>query len=102
MTDNKKTERALFLYGLQTESEYMQKIPLEFDVDDSERDQLGDYLFDICDYFGLPMTNSPDVNHDLVDMGDFITAIRGALDAAGWVSKRQHEQELEQTRHLID
>jgi hypothetical protein len=96
--DDQFTQRAIRMHEMLVASDYMKGEELEFDVEEEERSSVGEYLFDLCDYFSLPVTNSADVNPDLIDVGDFMSAVRLAFENAGWVSPKEHQRAVEEAR----
>jgi predicted RNA-binding protein associated with RNAse of E/G family len=96
--DDKFTQRAVRMHEILIASGYMRGEELEFDIEEDEKSSVGEYLFELCDHFALPVTNSADVNRDLIDIGDFMSAVRLAFESAGWVSPKDHQRAVEEAR----
>lgn len=93
-----KVQRALENQGFLVNSAYSRGEKLDMDQLDFEKTSIIGYIFDICDYFGLPFTNNVAWYPDTIEIGEFIGAIKEALDTAGWVSPEEHQRVIEEVR----
>jgi len=96
--DDVKTERALKNYGYLVNSAYAKGEPLDMEQLPGEESYINSYLFDICDYFGLPFTNNIAYDHSTIEIGEFLEAVNKALEMSGWVSPQDHQRALQEVR----